>query len=138
MFKSPHTKNLGESHCGERSAVALRMAGYGALVIKGVSEIPLFLAVHDNRVYFRDASSVWGLGSIVTGQVLREAKPGTGFRTIMRIGPAGEKLVSYACVTTETYRHFGRVGLGAVFGNKKLKSLLISGQQSLQVTDQKQ
>jgi aldehyde:ferredoxin oxidoreductase len=137
MFKSPHTGNLGESHCGGRSAVALRMAGYGALVIKGVSETPLYVAVHGNRVYFRDASSVWGLGSIVTGQILREAEAGTGFRTIMRIGPAGEKLVSYACVTTETYRHFGRLGLGAVFGSKKLKSVIISGQHSLQVTDQK-
>jgi aldehyde:ferredoxin oxidoreductase len=88
-------------------------------------------------VVFRDASSIWGLGSIVTGQILREAEAGTGFRTIMRIGPAGEKLVSYACVTTETYRHFGRLGLGAVFGSKKLKSLIISGQHSLQVTDQK-
>ncbi|MDI6854265.1 MAG: aldehyde ferredoxin oxidoreductase family protein [Deltaproteobacteria bacterium] len=137
MFKSPHTGNLGESHCGGRSAVALRMAGYGALVIKGVSESPIYVAVHGNKVYFRDASSIWGLGSIVTGQILREAESGTGFRTIMRIGPAGEKLVSYACVTTETYRHFGRLGLGAVFGSKKLKSLIISGQQSLQVTDQK-
>jgi aldehyde:ferredoxin oxidoreductase len=137
MFKSPHTGNLGESHCGGRSAVALRMAGYGALVIKGVSEAPIYVAVHGNKVYFRDASSIWGLGSIVTGQILREAEAGTGFRTIMRIGPAGEKLVSYACVTTETYRHFGRLGLGAVFGSKKLKSLIVSGQQSLQVTDQK-
>ena len=29
MFKSPHTGNLGESHCGGRSAVSIRMAGYG-------------------------------------------------------------------------------------------------------------
>ena len=27
MFKSPHTGNLGESHAGGRSAVAIRMAG---------------------------------------------------------------------------------------------------------------
>ncbi len=137
MFKSPHTGNLGESHCGGRSAVALRMAGYGALVIKGVSETPLYLAIHGKQVNFRDASSIWGLGSIVTGQIIRENEAATGFRTIMRIGPAGEKLVSYACVTTETYRHFGRLGLGAVFGSKKLKCVVISGQQSLQVTDQK-
>jgi len=34
MFKSPHTGNLGESHAGGRSAVSIRMAGYGAIVIK--------------------------------------------------------------------------------------------------------
>ena len=40
MFKSPHTGNLGESHCGGRSAVAIRMAGYGAIVIRGASTCP--------------------------------------------------------------------------------------------------
>ena len=35
LFKSPHTGNLGESHAGRRSAIAIRMAGYGAIVIKG-------------------------------------------------------------------------------------------------------
>jgi aldehyde:ferredoxin oxidoreductase len=55
----------------------------------------------------------------------------------MRIGGAGETLVSYACVTTETYRHFGRLGLGAVFGSKKLKALVISGNESIEVDDRK-
>lgn len=56
----------------------------------------------------------------------------------MRIGGAGEKLVSYASVTTETYRHFGRLGLGAVFGSKKLKGVIISGKRSLPVSDRQQ
>jgi len=42
MFKSPHTGDLGESHAGGRSAIAIRMAGYGAIVIKGASEIPFY------------------------------------------------------------------------------------------------
>jgi aldehyde:ferredoxin oxidoreductase len=136
MFKSPHTGNLGESHCGGRSAVAIRMAGYGAIVIKGASEMPLYLAIHGNQVYFRDASTLWGMRSNFTvGYILRENEPGSGFRTIMRIGTAGEKLVSYACVVTETYRHFGRLGLGAVFGSKKLKAIVISGKRTLPVPD---
>jgi aldehyde:ferredoxin oxidoreductase len=136
MFKSPHTANLGESHCGGRSAVAIRMAGYGAIVIKGTSNIPVYLAIHGTKVYFRDASSIWGMeNSFVVGRIIRENEPGAGLRTIMRIGGAGEKLVSYACVTTETYRHFGRLGLGAVFGSKKLKAIVISGERSLPVTD---
>jgi len=138
MFKSPHTGNLGESHCGGRSAVAIRMAGYGAIVIKGASDIPLYLAIHNNQIYFRDASSLWGMGSCITvGRIIRENEPAAGLRTIMRIGTAGEKLISYACVTTETYRHFGRLGLGAVFGSKKLKAVVISGKRSLPVSDGK-
>ena len=53
----------------------------------------------------------------------------------MRIGPAGENLVRYACVVVETFRHFGRLGLGAVFGSKKLKALVISGRKALKVMD---
>ena len=136
MFKSPHTGNLGESHCGGRSAVAIRLAGYGAIVIKGASDVPLYLAIHNNRVYFRDASSLWGMRSCITvGRIIRENEPAAGWRTIMRIGQAGEKLVSYSCVTTETYRHFGRLGLGAVFGSKKLKAVVVSGKRSLPVTN---
>lgn len=136
MFKSPHTGNLGESYCGGRSAVAIRMAGYGAIVVKGKSDIPVYLAIHGDKVNFRDASSIWGIeNSFVVGRIIRENEPGAGIRTIMRIGGAGEKLVSYACVTTETYRHFGRLGLGTVFGSKKLKAVVVSGKRSMPVTD---
>ena len=138
MFKSPHTGNLGESHCGGRSAVAIRMAGYGAIVIKGKSDSPQYIAIHGNRVYFRDASSLWGMKGSSTGRIIREREPGAGLRTIMRIGRAGEKLVTYACVTTETYRHFGRLGLGAVFGSKKLKAVMITGKRTLAVRDSKE
>ncbi len=136
MFKSPHTGNLGESHAGGRSAVSIRMAGYGAIVIIGRSKAPTYLVIEDGNVSFRDASALWGLRSSYTvGSVLREREKGSGHRSIMRIGPAGENLVSYACVITETYRHFGRLGLGAVFGSKKLKAILVSGNRTLPVAD---
>lgn len=138
MFKSPHTGDLGESHAGGRSSIALRLAGYGAVVIRNASEIPIWIAIHGNRVYFRDASTLWGMASSLTpAQVIREREEGMGYRSIMRIGPAGENLITYAAVTTETYRHFGRLGLGAVFGSKKLKAIVISGKQTLNVTDSK-
>lgn len=138
MFKSPHTGNLGESHAGGRSAVAIRMAGYGAIVIRGRSSMPVYLVVDGDEVFFRDASALWGLhNSSTAGSVLRAREKGAGERTILRIGRAGEKMVTYAGVIAETYRHFGRLGLGAVFGSKGLKALVIGGRRSLQVTDKK-
>ncbi|MEM3786678.1 MAG: aldehyde ferredoxin oxidoreductase C-terminal domain-containing protein, partial [Nitrososphaeria archaeon] len=135
-FKSPLTKFYGESHAGGRSAVAIRQAGYGAIVIKGESETPVYVAVHGKNVLFRDASALWGLrNSITVGRVLREIEGGAGVRTIMRIGVAGENLVTYASVNTETYRHFGRLGLGAVFGSKKLKALVVSGKMTIPVSN---
>ncbi len=137
LFKSPHTGNLGESHAGGRSAISLRLAGFGALVIKGASDIPVAVSISSEKVAFMDVRALWGLGVGDTGRILRERHGKPGARSILRIGPAGENLSSFSCVVTETYRHFGRLGLGAVFGSKKLKALIISGQRSLPVRDKK-
>lgn len=137
MFKSPHTGNLGESHAGGRSAVSIRMAGYGAIVIKGASNTPVYITVFNDKVQFHDGRGIWGMKSNLAARALREREPGSGMRTIMRIGVGGERLVSYACLNTETYRHFGRLGLGAVFGSKKLKAVVIGGKHSLPVVDKR-
>ena len=138
MFKSPLTGNLGESHAGGRSAVAIRSAGYGAIVIRGASESPVYLSIDAKGVHFRDASGIWGIASsITTGRIIRELETGAGTRTIMRIGGAGERLVRYASVITETYRHFGRLGLGAVFGSKKLKAVTVTGNHGFEVSDRR-
>ncbi|MDI6885574.1 MAG: aldehyde ferredoxin oxidoreductase N-terminal domain-containing protein [archaeon] len=137
MFKSPLTGNLGESHCGGRSAMAIKLAGYGAMVIKGSSDLPVYLAIHGDAVHFRDASSIWGVEAQTVGRILREVEEGAGVRTIIRIGRAGEKLVRYACAVCETYRHFGRLGLGAVMGSKKLKAMVISADKSVEIPEEK-
>jgi len=137
MFKSPLTGNLGESHTGGRSAMAIKLAGYGAIVIKGSSDIPVYLAIHGDEVKFKDASSIWGIEAVAVGRILREVEPGAGVRTIIRIGRAGEKGVRYACAVCETYRHFGRLGLGAVMGSKKLKAAVISADKSIEIPKDK-
>jgi len=138
MFKSPHTGNLGESHAGGRSAISIRMAGYGAIVMRGKSKLPVYVVIDGDQVHFNDASALWGMQSSYTvGSVLRTRESLSGLRSIMRIGRAGERQISYACVTTETYRHFGRLGLGAVFGSKNLKALVVCGKRSLPVADRR-
>ena len=136
MFKSPHTGNLGESHAGGRSAVAIRMSGIGAIVITGANANPGYLSIEEGKAYFHDATTLWGMRSSVTaGRILRQSESSAGLRSIMRIGRAGENLVTYADVSTETYRHFGRLGMGAVFGSKKLKAVVVSGNRTLEVAD---
>jgi aldehyde:ferredoxin oxidoreductase len=130
LFKSPLTGNLGESHAGGRSATSITSAGYDAIVIKGKSEKPVYLVIENNRVHFKDARVLWGIeDSLITGRIIAEKEGGRGIRSIMRIGGAGERLVRYACVMTETYRHFGRLGLGAVFGSKLLKAIVVIGRK---------
>ncbi len=139
MFKSPLTGNLGESHAGGRSAAAIMNAGYGAIVIKGASERPIYVTIFNDEVRFKDASTLWGMrNSLTVGRVIAEKEGMSGRRAVLRIGRAGEKLVRYACVITETFRHFGRLGLGAVFGSKKLKAVAIAGTKSIEVDNKRE
>jgi aldehyde:ferredoxin oxidoreductase len=51
------------------------------------------------------------------------------------IGPAGEKLVRFACIQADYHREFGRGGAGAVMGAKNLKAIAIRGTGHVDVAD---
>ena len=138
MFRSPLTGELGESYAGGRLAMTLMLAGYDALVIKGRAKKPSYIAINRNNVEIKDARAFWGMSSDEVGRVIREREPGGGKRSIIRIGPAGENLSSYASVCVDTYRHFGRLGLGAVFGSKNLKAVSIVGDRNMPVKNFKE
>jgi len=135
QFKSPLTGELGESYAGGRLALAMRFAGHEAIVLRGRAERPSYISIRDNEVKVKDATSVWGINAIRTGIILRDREKGVGRRSIVRIGPAGENLIPYAGVVVDTYRHFGRLGLGTVFGSKNLKALVISGTEDVAVPE---
>lgn len=132
VFRSPLTGNLGESHAGGRLAMAIRFSGYDAIVITGRAASPVYLAITQGSVDIKDAGFLWGEKVERTGKVLRdrEAWIGSGKRSIIRIGEAGERLIRFAGVNVDTYRHFGRLGLGAVFGSKRLKAIVMGGNRS--------
>jgi len=137
VFRSPLTGEWGESHAGMRIAIAMRFCGFRAIIIRGKAERPVFLTIGPNKVDFQDGTPLWGLPTDETGRILRQISPGRGFRSCLRIGPAGEKQVAFANVNVDTYRHFGRLGLGAVFGAKLLKAMVIYGDSSEPIPDVK-
>ena len=136
-FKSPLNGELGESYAGGRLHLAMRFAGHEAIVIRGKAERPCYISINDAEVKIKDATSIWGIDAQTTGMILREREPGVGRRSIIRIGPGGERLIRYANVIVDTYRHFGRLGLGAVFGSKNLKAMAISGTEHAEIPDAK-
>ncbi|MCL2425476.1 MAG: aldehyde:ferredoxin oxidoreductase [Oscillospiraceae bacterium] len=141
MFISPLTGDLGESYAGARMAMSMFMAGYDALVITGKAPKPSYLSVSNDNVSVRDARAIWGLNVDETGRTLRDREhhrgQSVGKRSIIRIGPAGENGVAFACVCVDTYRHFGRLGLGAAMGSKNLKAVSIYGNRSIPILDYK-
>jgi len=136
LFRSPLTGELGESHAGGRLAAALRETGIDALVITGASDRPVFLHIDGQEAKVRSAGTFWGQSAPATDRILREALEKKGRKlSIVRIGPAGERLSPMACATVDSSRHFGRLGLGAVMGSKKLKAIAVSGKGSVVIAD---
>jgi aldehyde:ferredoxin oxidoreductase len=126
-FKSPYHDQYAESHAGGRSALALRFADLDALVVTGRAPTLSCLAVGSHHIDLRDVHYLRGQDSDATGKMLRRMYPGSGHRSILRIGPAGEIGSAMAGINVDTYRHFGRLGGGGVMGAKNLKGIVIEG-----------
>ncbi len=128
-FRSPYHDQYAESHAGGRSALAMRFANLDAIVITGQSPQPVCLAVGSHHLELLDVHYLWGQDVKATGKMLRHMLPGSGHRSIMRIGPSGEIGSAMAGINVDTYRHFGRLGGGAVMGTKNLKAIAIEGDE---------
>lgn len=116
---SPLTGLLVSSNCGGDFGLTLKRAGYDGLVISGKSPEKVYIRIDENGIKLLDASGIWGMK---TGET--QEKMGKGGKLV--IGPAGENLVRYASVASQE-RMAGRGGVGAVFGYKQLKGIVVEG-----------
>jgi len=132
-FKSPYHDQYAESHGGGRSALSMRFADLDALVITGKAKRPSCLVVGSRTLEVKDVHYLWGKSVQRTGQMLRRLVGGSGHRSILRIGRAGENQSAMACINVDTYRHFGRLGGGAVMGAKNLKAIVFVGDESFEL-----
>ena len=127
-FVSPYHNQYTESHGGGRSALALFFAGYDALVIVGRAAHLCCLSIGSHHVDVKEAGFMRGMNTATSGKLIRRMFPkSSGHRSILRIGPSGEIGSAMACINVDSYRHFGRLGGGAVMGIKNLKGLVING-----------
>jgi len=131
--KSPLTGMIGDSLSGSWFAIALKRARWDGVVIHGASEKWVNVFIDDDRVEFRDAAKLIGLGTYETEEAIREQLGDDQIRSAT-IGPAGERLVRFASVTNDG-RQAGRTGNGAVWGSKKLKALSVRGTTGVSVAD---
>ncbi|MFX0122360.1 MAG: aldehyde ferredoxin oxidoreductase N-terminal domain-containing protein [Candidatus Hodarchaeota archaeon] len=128
VFKSPLTGDLGESYAGGRLSFAMRFTGLGAIIIKGQAEKTCFISIDDDKVDIKRAGPLAYMYTSTLGRVLRELIPvGPGRRSSIRIGQASENLVRYGNIIVDSFRHFGRLGVGTVLGAKRVKAIIISG-----------
>ncbi len=135
VTKGPLTGTIAASNSGGYWGPELKYAGYDMIIIEGKAAEPTYLWIFNDRVELRCAAKLWGKSTheatdIIVSETDPEAK-------VACIGPAGEKLVKFACVINDKHRAAGRTGVGAVMGSKNLKAIAVRGTKGIRVADPK-
>lgn len=123
VTKSPLTDGIFYSNSGGFFGVYMKKCGYDGLIFGGISEKPVYLLLDGDKRSLKSAEELWGLNTEETKSKLHEIE-GKSCRILM-IGPAGENMVKFAAVMNDAERAFGRGGVGAVMGSKKLKAIVV-------------
>ena len=113
------------SSIGGHWGPALKHAGFDMIVVQGKSSKPVYLWIDDARVELRDASGVWGKGTLTTQRLLVQ-EHGSDVK-VLAIGQAGENRCRFATIATGTGSAAGQGGFGAVMGAKGLKAVAVRG-----------
>jgi aldehyde:ferredoxin oxidoreductase len=131
--KSPLTGSFFHGTAGGHIGAELKYAGWDGIIIEGRASVPVYLWIDDDLVEIREASHLWGMNSYEVQEKLKE-ELGLDEVHVASIGPAGELLNRFACITFGA-RVTGRGGTGAVWGSKKLKAVAVRGTGSVDVPD---
>ncbi len=133
ITRSPATGTVLDCSVGGSVAGEIKYAGYDLVILEGRAPAPVVVRIEDDKVSFEPAGDLWGLGTHEVEHRLTD-RWGADSR-ILSIGPAGENLVPFACITSELYRQAGRGGVGAVMGAKNLKAVIVRGTGAVKVAD---
>ncbi|HWD06210.1 MAG TPA: aldehyde ferredoxin oxidoreductase family protein [Amycolatopsis sp.] len=133
VAKSPLTGLLTDALASSRFAIAGKLTGHDALVVRGRAARLSVLLIDGGEVRLEPAPELAGLPAAEAETALRQ-RFGRGWSTAA-IGPAGERLVRYATLSHDG-RHAGRGGLGAVLGAKNVKAVLVRSATRVAVADQ--
>ncbi|QOJ78435.1 aldehyde ferredoxin oxidoreductase family protein [Infirmifilum lucidum] len=131
-LRSPLTGSVGSANSGGEFGAYMKFAGYDMIVVEGASEKPVYLEVVNGHVEIKNASDLWGKNVFDTTRVLKNRVKAKNVSAAC-IGPAGENLVLFANIMNDEHRAAGRTGVGAVMGSKKLKAIVVAGDEKPQI-----
>jgi aldehyde:ferredoxin oxidoreductase len=132
VAKSPLTGLLTDALASSQFAIAGKLTGNDAIVVRGRARELSVLLVDADGVRLERAPDLTGL-SAAEAEAAAKQRFGRGWRTAA-MGPAGERGVRYATISHDG-RHAGRGGLGAVLGAKNLKAVLVKAGAKVAVHD---
>lgn len=131
----PFASTVSYANMGGFFGPEIRFAGYDGIMVTGKAASPVYIRIDDDKVEIRDAGKYWGMRTDEFDRRFIEDLGDRRFRTCY-IGPAGENLVTYACVINTAARAAGRGGTGCVMGSKNLKAVAVRGTGQPAVAEQ--
>lgn len=132
--KSPETGHLGDSAGGGYFGAEMRFAGFDHLVLRNRADRPVYLFLHDGAIEFRDAGHLEPLNALEIQNAIKRELGDLGVQ-VAAIGPAGRRLVRWACILHNTVDSWGRTGMGAVMGSKNVWAIAARGSGAIPVAD---
>ncbi len=136
ISKFPASGAIANS-CGSMSfGFHLKQAGFDHVIISGKAEKAVYLEILDDHVELCNATDIWGKDIVETTD--RLWKKHDGSCGVIAIGQAGENLVKGALTLIDKTSTFGRGGLGAIMGSKKLKAIVSKGTKGVSIADPKE
>jgi len=132
-MRSPLTGTIFTGNAGGIFGALMKFTGYDALVITGSSEQPVYLYVSDEGIEIKSAEDLWGKSTKEVTKLLKDRHSRAS--AVLTIGVGGERGVLFSSVLVDGERGFGRGGVGAVWGAKKLKAIVVKGRKKVTVAD---
>jgi aldehyde:ferredoxin oxidoreductase len=135
VTKGPLTNQAATAQANGWFGARIKAAGYDGIIVQGISPKWVYLVITEGVVEIRDAGDVMGMDTQETQAHLTEAL-GLPKASVACIGPAGEKMVRFANISSD-YAHFASTnGIGAVMGSKRLKAIVAHGTAKVPVYDE--
>ena len=140
VTKGAMTEGATSSQANGYFGAYLRISGFDAIVVQGKAKRPVYLHIHDGQGELRDAGYLMGKTTRETERLIKEElNKKKREATVYAIGPAGEKLVRFACLVGDEGHVAAHNGIGAVFGSKNLKAVAIDrGSSRVRLADEEQ
>ena len=123
VSKGPMTNMAGACQANGYFGAFLKFAGFDGIIVQGRAKRWLYLYIHDGIAELRDARHLLGKDTFETEDTIKEGS--SRQCSVYSIGPAGEKLVRFACIVGDHGHVVAHNGLGAVMGAKKLKAIAV-------------
>jgi aldehyde:ferredoxin oxidoreductase len=138
VFKGPMTNLAGATQASGMFGAFLKLSGYDGIAIAGKSSDWTYLYIDDEgEPHLRDANALLGLSTRETElEILRQLGIRRTRASVYSIGPAGEHLVRFACLVGDGGHVAAHNGIGAVFGAKKLKAIVVArGRRKIEIAN---